>query len=185
NALKSLGFDAKISNLPEDIINADRVILPGVGAFGDCMKGLMYGGLVEFIKEFIDKGRPFLGICVGVQLLFTRSFEFGEQAGLGYFKGDVNRFPDDGLNKVPHMGWNNVKILKSDPLLDGLKDGDFFYFVHSYYAPVIEDTVLETEYIERFSAMVVRDNIAAVQFHPEKSQKNGLKFLKNFAEWRC
>lgn len=185
NAFTLLGYDAKVSDSPKDIINADRLVLPGVGAFGDCMAGLVDKGIVNSVKDFIAKGAPFLGICVGMQLLFTKSFEFGEQLGLSYFTGDIKRFDDDGVHKVPHMGWNSLKILKDTPLLNGVDDGSFVYFVHSYYAPVIEHTVASCEYVNNFSAMVIKDNIAAVQFHPEKSQANGLKILKNFAEWKC
>jgi glutamine amidotransferase len=185
NALNYLNLEAKISSEPEEILKADRVILPGVGAFGDCMKGLIEKGVIDAVKEFIDKGKPFLGICVGMQLLFERSFEFGEQKGLGYFDGDVKRFDNDGLHKVPHMGWNNILLVNDHPLVRGITNDSFFYFVHSYYAPVVNETVVECNYINRFSAMVVKGNIAGVQFHPEKSQKNGLHFLKNFGEWKC
>ncbi|MCA1927827.1 MAG: imidazole glycerol phosphate synthase subunit HisH [Calditerrivibrio sp.] len=185
NAFTLLCYSVKISDSPEEIINADRLVLPGVGAFGDCMNGLIERGISDAVRDFISKGNPFLGICVGMQLLFTRSFEFGEQHGLGYFTGDIKRFEDDGVHKVPHMGWNSLKILKETPLLNGILDGSFVYFVHSYYAPLMEYTVASCEYVNNFSAMVLRDNIAAVQFHPEKSQSNGLKILKNFAEWKC
>lgn len=185
NALNYLNLEAKISSEPEEILKADRVILPGVGAFGDCMKGLIEKGVIDAVKEFIDKGKPFLGICVGMQLLFERSFEFGEQKGLGYFDGDVKRFDNDGLHKVPHMGWNNILLVNDHPLVRGITNDSFFYFVHSYYASVVNETVVECNYINRFSAMVVKGNIAGVQFHPEKSQKNGLHFLKNFGEWKC
>lgn len=185
NALSYLNLDAKISSSPDEILKADRVILPGVGAFGDCMKGLFEKGLIDAVKGFIDKGNPFLGICVGMQLLFERSFEFGEQKGLGYFDGDVKRFNNDGIHKVPHMGWNNILLVNDHPLVRGLTNDSFFYFVHSYYAPVVKETIAVCDYINRFSAIVAKGNIAGVQFHPEKSQKNGLQFLKNFGEWRC
>lgn len=185
NAFKLLGIEAKIVSDPNEVKMADRLVLPGVGAFGDCMKGLIDRGLVDGIRDFISSGKPFLGICVGMQLLFEKSFEFGEQIGLGYFKGAVKRFPEKDRFKIPHMGWNQVNILSKHPLINGLKEGSFLYFVHSYYAPVIDETVLKCSYIEDFSAMVVRDNIAAVQFHPEKSQKLGLTILKNFGEWQC
>ncbi len=185
NAFKLLGLNAKIVSDSKGIKEADRLVLPGVGAFGDCMKGLVDRGLVDGIKDFISSGKPFLGICVGMQLLFEKSFEFGEQIGLGYFKGSVKRFPEKDRYKIPHMGWNQVSIVSKHPLIDGLEDGSFLYFVHSYYAPVIDETILKCNYIEDFSAMVIRDNIAAVQFHPEKSQKLGLMILKNFGEWQC
>ncbi|MCX8083829.1 MAG: imidazole glycerol phosphate synthase subunit HisH [Calditerrivibrio sp.] len=185
NAFKMIGFDVAIVSDEKAIINADRVVLPGVGAFGDCMNGLVERGLLESIKGFIATGKPFLGICVGMQLLFEKSYEFGEQKGLGYFRGTVQRFPGREGFKVPHMGWNMIKKLTDHPLLSGIADGAYLYFVHSYYAPVVENTVAVCNYIEDFTAMVVKGNIAGVQFHPEKSQKIGLSILKNFGEWRC
>ncbi|MGB9732238.1 MULTISPECIES: imidazole glycerol phosphate synthase subunit HisH [Calditerrivibrio] len=185
NAFKKLGIDAKIVSDERDIKDLDKLILPGVGAFGDCMKGLIDRGLIDSVKSFIASGKPFLGICVGMQLLFEKSLEFGEQIGLGYFKGTVKRFPEKGRFKIPHMGWNQINILKRHSLIDGIENGTYFYFVHSYYAPVVEETIISCDYIDNFSAMVVRDNIAAVQFHPEKSQDKGLRILKNFGEWRC
>jgi len=185
NAFKKLGIDAKIVFDEREIKDADRLVLPGVGAFGDCMKGLIDRKLIDSVRSFIDTGKPFLGICVGMQLLFEKSLEFGEQIGLGYFNGTVKRFPEKDRFKIPHMGWNQVNILKRHPLIDGIENGTYLYFVHSYYAPVVEETILSCDYIDNFSAMVVRDNIAAVQFHPEKSQDMGLRILKNFGEWRC
>ncbi|ADR19842.1 imidazole glycerol phosphate synthase subunit HisH [Calditerrivibrio nitroreducens] len=185
NAFKKLGIDAKIVFDEKEIKGLDRLVLPGVGAFGDCMKGLIDRKLIDSVRSFIDSGKPFLGICVGMQLLFEKSLEFGEQIGLGYFNGTVKRFPEKDRFKIPHMGWNRVNILKRHPLIDGIENGTYLYFVHSYYAPVVEETILSCDYIDNFSAMVVRDNIAAVQFHPEKSQDIGLRILKNFGDWRC
>lgn len=185
NALKKIGIDAKIVSDEREMKDLDRLILPGVGAFGDCMKGLIDRGLIDSVRSFIASGKPFLGICVGMQLLFEKSLEFGEQMGLGYFKGTVKHFPEKDRFKIPHMGWNQISILKRDPLIDGIENGTYFYFVHSYYAPIVEETILSCDYIDNFSAMVVRDNIAAVQFHPEKSQDIGLRILKNFGDWRC
>lgn len=185
NAFKNLGFDAKISDNPGDIKCADRVVLPGVGAFKDCLEGVVNGGFKDEIFEFVRKERPFLGICVGMQLLFEKSFEFGEHQGFGFFRGDIKRFPQSVLdegNKIPHMGWNNVKIVKMHPILKELEDESFLYFVHSYYAPVLEDTILRCHYGVDFSAAVAKDNIMGVQFHPEKSQSLGLMILKNFGE---
>lgn len=185
NAFKKLAIDAKIVSNERDIKDLDKLILPGVGAFGDCMKGLIDRGLIDSVKSFIASGKPFLGICVGMQLLFEKSLEFGEQIGLGYFKGTVKRFPEKDRFKIPHMGWNQINILKRHSLIDGIENGTYLYFVHSFYAPVVEETIMSCDYIDNFSAMVVRDNIAAVQFHPEKSQDNGLRILKNFGDWRC
>lgn len=185
NAFKNLGFTAKISNNPKEIQSADKVVLPGVGAFKDCLNGVVDGGFRDEIFEFIDSERPFLGICVGMQLLFEKSFEFGEHEGFGFFKGFVQKFPqkviDEG-GKIPHMGWNSVKILKEHPILEGITDDSFLYFVHSFYAPVIDYTILKCSYGVDFSAAVAKDNIIGVQFHPEKSQTLGLKILKNFGE---
>ena len=185
NAFENLGFPAKISNNPNDVKSADKVVLPGVGAFKDCLVGVVSGGFKDEIFEFINKKRPFLGICVGMQMLFEKSFEFGEHDGFGFIKGFVQKFPqnivDKGM-KVPHMGWNSVKVLKDHPLLKGVVDGSFLYFVHSFYAPVNEDTILECNYGVDFSAAVAKENIMGVQFHPEKSQALGLRILKNFGE---
>jgi len=185
NAFKTLEFDAKIVSDEKSIKSADRLVLPGVGAFGDCFQGLIDRGLVDAVRDFISSGKPFLGICVGMQLLFEKSYEFGEQIGLGYFKGAVVRFPEKDRYKIPHMGWNEVKILRDHPVIKDIPDGSFLYFVHSYYAPVIEDSTMVCNYIEDFTAMVAKDNIVGVQFHPEKSQRLGLAILKNFGEWKC
>jgi glutamine amidotransferase len=189
NALLSLGFDAKVTSDPEVVLKADRAILPGVGAFGDCRKGLKESGLEEATLEFIKSGKPLLGICVGMQMLFEKDYEFGEHDGFGYFKGSVRKFPDeilrDGL-KIPQIGWNQIIKKFEHPLLDGINTGDYFYFVHSYRAksenPDAE--ALTCVYGEEFTAMVVRDNVAATQFHPEKSQKLGLHLLNNFSTWK-
>lgn len=185
NAFKDLGFATKVSDDPKEIKSADKVVLPGVGAFRDCLNGVVDGGFRDEIFEFIDRKRPFLGICVGMQLLFEKSFEFGEHEGFGFFNGFVQKFPqkviDEG-GKIPHMGWNSIKILKEHPILKGLTDNLFLYFVHSFYAPVTEHTILECNYGVDFSAAVAKDNIVGVQFHPEKSQTLGLKILKNFGE---
>jgi len=180
-AFEKLGFEAIITSDPELILKAERMVLPGVGAFGDCVDNLKRYGLVEAVLEFINTGRPFLGICLGLQLLFTESEEFGPVKGLDVVRGKVVRFPA-GL-KVPHMGWNTVKILNPNPLLNGVKDGDYFYFVHSYYV-VPEDrevVATTTDYGVDFVSMIRKDNIFATQFHPEKSQKLGLRLLYNFA----
>ncbi len=180
-AFEYLGYEAKVTSIPEEIMKADRVVFPGVGAFGDCMENLKERGLVEVIKEFIASGRPFLGICLGMQLLFSVSEEFGPVEGLDVVKGRVVRFPE-GL-KVPHMGWNQIEIVRSNPLLKGVKSGDFFYFVHSYYVVPEDESVVSTvtSYGVDFVSMIRRDNLFATQFHPEKSQRLGLRILDNFA----
>lgn len=185
NAFLKLGFEAIITAEPEKIKYADKLILPGVGAFKDCFDGLKERGFIDPILNFIESGKPFLGICVGMQLLFEKSYEFGTHKGLGLIKGEVVRFPDeivkDGM-KIPHMGWNSVKKIKHDGIFSEIKDDSFFYFVHSYYASINEDTALVCNYGVDFSAAVVKENVIGVQFHPEKSQKNGLAFLKKFGE---
>lgn len=189
NAFLHLGYNAVVTDKPEVLAKADRVILPGVGAFGDCLAGLKESGLYDATRAFMDSGKPFLGICVGMQMLFEESTEFGTHKGIGIFNGSIHKFPDElkakGM-KVPHMGWNNISIQKSHPILAGIDDGASVYFVHSYYAPVYEkDIVASCKYGVDFAAMVVRDNIVATQFHPEKSQGIGLTILKNFGEWKC
>lgn len=189
-ALQSLGFDAEITSDPEKVLKSDRAVLPGVGAFGDCYDGLDKSGLKEAVYEFIKTGKPMLGICVGMQLLFEKSLEFGEHAGLGIFKGVVQKFPEEitkqGM-KIPQMGWNQVDKKFEHPLLDGISSGDYFYFVHSYCVHAQEEGVeaLSCGYGIDFTAMCIKGNVAATQFHPEKSQKLGLHLLKNFGEWKC
>lgn len=189
-ALQSLGYDAQITSDPETVKKAERAVLPGVGAFADCYRGLECSGLKDAVMEYIASGRPMLGICVGMQLLFDRSLEFGEHKGLGVFRGTVDKFPDEitkhGM-KIPQMGWNVIDKKKEHPLLDGISTGDYFYFVHSYCVKAEEAGVeaLTCDYGINFTAMVIRDNVAATQFHPEKSQKMGLHLLKNFGEWKC
>ncbi|MCQ9206388.1 MAG: imidazole glycerol phosphate synthase subunit HisH [Omnitrophica bacterium] len=182
NALTFLGVDAKVSALPQDIDKADKLVLPGVGAFGNAMAGLHKRGLIEPIKNFLTSGKAYLGICLGLQLLFEQSEEGGVK-GLGIFKGEVKRFQAASGIKVPHIGWNTVKLkADSSKLTADIKDGSYFYFDHSYYASP-EDTgaiAANTEYGINFASMIRRDNVYAVQFHPERSQKLGLKFLENF-----
>ena len=187
-AFEKVGAEALITRDPKVIDNASHVVLPGVGAFRDCMKNLDGYGLIDPIIKAIDSGKPFLGICLGLQLLFEESAEFGLHRGLGVIKGKVVRFPtglksDGDELKVPHMGWNDININKDSALLRDIKDGSYFYFVHSYYAvPDEPGTVLTTTgYGIEFASGVSRDNVMACQFHPEKSQKAGLKVLKNFS----
>jgi glutamine amidotransferase len=178
---QKVGIDARIVTDARAIDDARGVVLPGVGAFRDCMLNLASHNLIDSIMKSIEKGKPYLGICLGLQVLFTESEEFGHSKGLDVFKGKVPRFPEGKL-KVPHMGWNSIKIQRRPPILDGISDGEYFYFVHSYYvAPEDEDIIATTtDYGIEFTSMVWRDNVFAVQFHPEKSQTMGLKILENF-----
>jgi imidazole glycerol-phosphate synthase subunit HisH len=188
NALDMLGIDAVVTADPDVIATAERLILPGVGAFGDAMGNLRTRGLVEVLsREVLEKRKPFLGVCLGMQLLARSSSEHGTHEGLGWFDADVVRFdlPHNGL-KVPHMGWNDVATRKVHPLLHGLREDQFvFYFVHSFHVVCrdSDDVVADCEYGYPFAAAIARDNIFATQFHPEKSQDNGLQILRNFSEW--
>jgi glutamine amidotransferase len=184
-ALLHVGADAQVVTNARDIDNAAGVVLPGVGAFRDCMLNLTEQGLIESIKLSIEKGKPFLGICLGLQVLFAESGEFGHSKGLGVFGGTVPRFPESDL-KVPHMGWNSIKIQKPDnPLLKDVPDGSYVYFVHSYYVSPEDQSIVATttDYGIEFTSMVWKDNLFATQFHPEKSQNLGLQILKNFGDF--
>jgi glutamine amidotransferase len=186
-ALEKIGLDAVVTSDPGTIEKADGVVLPGVGAFKACMENLRNYGLVDAVKGSIQKGKPFLGICVGMQLLFSECEEFGRSYGLDIIKGRVIRFPEkkDGLRlKIPHMGWNQLQFKNNSPLFKGVEENSFVYFVHSYY-PVPEDREViasTTEYGVTFTSSIWKDNIFATQFHPEKSQTIGLKILRNFGE---
>jgi glutamine amidotransferase len=174
---------------PQAVKDAERIVLPGVGAFADCMRGLTaVPGMVEALREKVLKdGAPFLGICVGMQLLATVGVEFGRHAGLGWIAGEVVKItPDDSALKIPHMGWNELKIEQPHALLDGIAPGSHAYFVHSFQlkAALPEDLIATTDYGGPLTAMVGNDNIAGTQFHPEKSQATGLKLLENFLRWR-
>jgi glutamine amidotransferase len=179
-----VGHAATITSDPAEVAAADKLVLPGVGAFGDAMAELSRRSLVEPIREAIAAGKPFLGICLGLQLLFEVGYEGGRWAGLGVLPGEVVRFELAPPLKVPHMGWNRVTIRRRPPIWDGIPDGTYFYFVHSYYVVPRDPAVvaLECDYGGPFCAAVWRDNLFATQFHPEKSQASGLKVLKNFAE---
>lgn len=181
---EKVGFTATISNRPEEIAAADKVVLPGVGAFGDAIAELQRRELVEPIRQAIAAGKPFLGICLGLQLLFDVGYEGGEFAGLGVLPGKVVRFNLPAEYKVPHMGWNQARIVRPAPILKDIPAGAHFYFVHSYYAVPADPgvTAIECDYGHPFCAMVWRDNLFATQFHPEKSQASGLKLLQNFAK---
>lgn len=190
-ALESLKAEVKISSRPEDIASASKLILPGVGAFPAAMDELSQRQLIDPIKQFIEAGKPYLGICLGLQLLFEQSDE-GSAKGLSILPGRVRRFGSSGPNslKVPHMGWNQILKPRSldekprdrCPLLKDIDNESFFYFVHSYYVDPVDQSIvaLESEYGIRFTSMVWHDNIYATQFHPEKSQGAGLHFLENF-----
>jgi glutamine amidotransferase len=181
---EKVGHEAIISGDPRQVAAAEKVVLPGVGAFGDAMHELRQRQLIGPIGEAVESGKPFLGICLGLQLLFDVSYEGGEHEGLGILGGKVVRFDLPSEFKVPHMGWNQAVIRKPAPVLKGIAEGTHFYFVHSYYVvPEDSDVVaIETEYSHHFCAMAWRENLFATQFHPEKSQREGLKILKNFAE---
>ena len=182
-ALKFLGEEAVITRQKEEILNADKVILPGVGAFGDAMHNLNQFGLVDVIKEVVDLGKPFLGICLGLQLLFERSEESPGVEGLGILKGEILRIPDCPGLKIPHMGWNSLKIKPEAKLFKGLED-PYVYFVHSYYLKAADESIVAatTEYSTIIHAPVQSGNVFACQFHPEKSSRVGLQILRNFAE---
>jgi len=184
-ALEAVGADAVVSSRPQTILDADSVVLPGVGAFKNCMDNLDRLGLIDVVRKSIQSGKPFLGICLGLQLLFEESVEFGTVAGLGILPGKVMRFhfPNDPALKVPHMGWNTLTLHKPSPLFDSMEAHPYYYFVHSYYvAPENRDIVATTtRYGEDFVSGIEHDNIHAFQFHPEKSQKQGLALLEKFA----
>lgn len=186
-ALQQVGSDAQVVRTPDEVARADKLVLPGVGAFADAIAHLRDQGLVEPLRAFVASGRPFLGICLGLQLLFDSSQEDGTHAGLGIVGGKVVRFaPTDPALKVPHMGWNTLDFDPSapSPLLRGLRPGCSVYFVHSYYA--VPDDPLATaatcDYAGTFCAAIWKDNILACQFHPEKSQRVGLTMLRNFVQ---
>jgi len=182
-AFQYLGYEAIVTDKAEELRNSSALVLPGVGAFYHAMENLHQLGLVELIREWVLADKPFLGICLGVQLLFDKSFEDGEHAGLGVFRGEVVRFPKHLT--VPHMGWNQLWQQKEDSMFSGIKDGTYFYFVHSYYVHPHDDSIIlgRTDYEDvEFVSMVRQGRVIATQFHPEKSQRWGLKLLKNFAE---
>jgi len=184
-----LGFTARVTSNPGEVEHAGKLVLPGVGAFRDCMNNLRTGGFVEPIKRHIESGRPFLGICLGLQLLFAESEEFGRHQGLGIIPGRVVRFPagmrQEGEElKVPHMGWNQIALRRRAPIFKGVADGAAVYFVHSYYVVPEDEGVVATvtDYGIPFCSSIWRENVMATQFHPEKSQQVGLTILKNFGE---
>jgi glutamine amidotransferase len=183
----------QVTSKPADVAAADRIVLPGVGAFADCRAGL-YGvpGMVDTLqREVIERGKPFLGICVGMQLMATRGVEYGIHAGLDWIAGDVVRIEPQGATgrdrlKIPHMGWNELLELKRHPLLEGIREHDHAYFVHSFQLKTAKpETLLAiTDYGGPITAVVGRDNLAGTQFHPEKSQATGLRLIANFLRWK-
>ncbi|ACD83980.1 imidazole glycerol phosphate synthase subunit HisH [Candidatus Methylacidiphilum infernorum] len=182
NALTALRYRVERVVFAPSHMDFLALVLPGVGAFGDCMKSLQDKGFLPFLKQWISTDMPFLGICLGYQILFEESSESDGDEGLGIFKGKVLRFPG-GKEKVPHMGWNSVQIAKSSTYLEGISSGDYFYFVHSYYPDVLQKEIilLQTDYGGvSFSSAISRGNLLATQFHPEKSHKKGIQLLTNF-----
>jgi glutamine amidotransferase len=182
-ALEKVGAGVDLTSDPDRVKDADAVVLPGVGAFGDCMRKLAERGMDAACREAFRSGKPFLGVCVALQVIFDDSEESPGAVGLGLLPGSVRRFKGGDL-KVPHMGWNELRLVRDHPVLDGL-DGEDFYFVHSYYPEPAEpvDLLGETEYGVRFCAAAGRENLVAVQFHPEKSSQAGLGLYENFLTW--
>ena len=185
-ALLKAGGDVRLVKTPGEIGDADAMVLPGVGAFDDCINALRKQELLEAAREFIQTGKPFLGICVGYQALFERSEEFNScAAGLGIFQGSVVRFPEKHGLKIPQIGWNQLDIVKTDcPLYRGVANGSYVYFVHSFYPQPVDASIIatRTDYGDAFASSIWRDNVFATQFHPEKSQQVGLQLLTNFVE---
>lgn len=197
---RKVGHEAVVTSEPKIILNAKAVVLPGVGAFSDCMRNLKKDSLIDAVIKSIEKGKPYLGICLGFQILFTESEEFGIHKGLDIIKGKVIRFPwhlregmpslpsgpslSPSILKVPHMGWNTLNMVRRPPILQDVPDGSYFYFVHSYYVAPEDKGVIATttDYGLTFTSMIWKENIFATQFHPEKSQEMGLRILKRFGE---
>jgi len=184
-ALQLFGAETVITNKSKDIQSADKAVLPGVGAFDDAMLELKKRGLIPAINGLVKNKKPLLGICLGMQLLFESSEEANESKGLGIFKGKVRKFEEKNKLKVPHIGWNQLKIAsKNCPLLKDVADGSYVYFCHSYYPDPQDKLVIAAtcDYGKEFAAITWKDNVYGAQFHPEKSQETGLKILKNFVE---
>jgi glutamine amidotransferase len=179
-AFEHSGVEAIISSNPGELRKADKLVLPGVGAFGKSMETIRAAGFDRIISDHASAGKPLLGICLGMQLLFTQSEEIGFHQGLGILRGTVTRFP--GTVKVPHIGWNEIKQKRISPILSEVPDSAYVYFVHSYYVVPNDDiTIASTDYGVEFTSMIQDGNIFGIQFHPEKSQTTGLTILKNFA----
>ena len=183
-ALKYVGCDCIVTNDKNEIMKADGAILPGVGSFGNSMDNMNENGITETVREFIKTKKPFLGICLGLQLLFPESEESPGVKGIDIFKGTVTKIPDGEGLKIPHMGWNSIKLLKKDGIFKGIKDNSYVYFVHSYYLNAENKDIVaaQTEYGVTIDAAVSYENVTATQFHPEKSGEVGLQMLRNFAE---
>jgi glutamine amidotransferase len=181
-AFAANGCTAVVSSDEKVLRQAERLVLPGVGAFGACINNLVARGFDDLVRERVAAGTPLLGVCVGMQMLFQESEEFGASRGLGFLRGRVRRFSADLV--VPQVGWNQVRQQNSNPLFAGISDSAFFYFVHSYYCEPTEPEVIagETDYGGRYASVVARGNLFGVQFHPEKSQRYGLRMLANFAQ---
>jgi glutamine amidotransferase len=188
-ALLKVGADVRIAQRPEEMRDARGVVLPGVGAFDDCIQAMEKQALLEASREFIKSGRPFLGICVGYQALFEKSEEFDScAAGLGVFQGSVVRFSSGNGLKVPQIGWNQLEIVQPNcPLFQGVENGSYVYFVHSFFPKPADPSIIatNTKYGETFASSIWRGNVFATQFHPEKSQNVGLQLLKNFVSLAC
>jgi imidazole glycerol-phosphate synthase subunit HisH len=183
-ALRHLGAESVVTDSDLSLVeSAERIVLPGVGHFAATQR-LDITGLTHAIRSTIGRGVPFLGICVGMQWLYSGSAEAPSQPGLGFFPESCSRFPDSA-EKIPHVGWNSLRVSQSSRLLSGVNEGEFVYFTHSYKAPVTDDTAAIVEYIVPFAAAVERGNVMGVQFHPEKSGDTGLKILRNFLGWTC
>jgi imidazole glycerol-phosphate synthase subunit HisH len=180
-AFQAVGVEAVVTSDEAELLRADKLVLPGVGAFRACMAALAGRGFDQLVRERVSAGTPLLGVCVGMQMLFDESEEFGRTAGLGLLKGSVRRFPPDML--VPQVGWNQVAWRREHPLAEELVEDTFFYFVHSFYCAAADpaDVIGQTEYGEQYASVVARGNVCGVQFHPEKSQAAGLRLLRNFA----
>lgn len=185
-ALLRVGAEVRIAQRPEEMADAQAVVLPGVGAFDDCIHALERQALLEASRRFIKSGRPFLGICVGYQALFEKSEEFNScAAGMGIFKGKVVRFSQTDRLKVPQIGWNQLEVVQPEcPLFQGVPSGSYVYFVHSFFPKPVDSSIVSTrtDYGETFASSVWHENVFATQFHPEKSQKVGLQLLSNFVE---
>jgi glutamine amidotransferase len=185
-ALVKVGANVRIAKTPSEIGDASAMVLPGVGAFDDCINALRKQELLEAARAFIESGKPFLGICVGYQALFEKSEEFNScAAGMGVFKGSVVRFSEKHGLKIPQIGWNQIEITRRDcPLFRGVENGSYVYFVHSFYPQPVDKSIVatQTDYGDTFASAIWRDNVYATQFHPEKSQRIGLQLLKNFVD---
>jgi len=181
---EKIGFEAKLTRNKKEIGSASAIVLPGVGAFKDCMENLRKYGLVDPLLRSVEKGKPYLGICLGLQILFSESEEFGTHKGLDLIRGKVVKFRPDPEHKVPHMGWNTIEKEREVPMLQGIESGDFFYFVHSYYVVPEEARWVSTftTYGKPFVSSLWKENLFATQFHPEKSQQKGLRILENFVK---